>query len=223
MNFGEITDAAIAQVVGLGQVDRLVNTNTAFVKAMVNKGYHIVERTSLWKFSEKEAAINTASGTRVCADTPDDLAVPLMVYCPRISAPLEYHDERQRFYSAEDSGPVRAYAMWANELRFYPLPTKDESLTLRYYYQWPDLVADSDEPVFPATFHDLLVDYGSYHLVLRLPPTGDRYLPYSSAQPYLEGFKSGLGEMLSSDLAMKTFDEVPNYDFNEGILGMMEW
>jgi len=223
MNFGEITDAAIAQVVSVSMTDRLVNTNRDFVQTMINKGYHLIERTALWKFSERDAEITAAPGTRVCADVPADLGVPLMVYSNRLRTPLGYHDERQRFQPLDQTGKVQEYAVWGDEFRFYPLPTANETFVLRYYGTWADLSNDADIPVIPATFHDLLIDYGTYHLALRVPPTGDRYLPFSSAQPYLEGFKSGLMGMLASDLVMKTFDEVPNYGFNENVLGLMEW
>lgn len=222
MNLGQIVDASIAQVVGVTQTDRLVNASPEFVKVMVNKGYHIIERTALWKFSEAEADITALAGIRACADVPADMGVPLGVYSPRLHAPLEFHDERQRFGS-NGSGHVTSYGLWGGELRFYPMPKENETLLLKYYKTWPDLILDADEPLIPATFHDLLVDYGSYHLALRLPPTGDRFLPNSAAQPYLDGFNANLLQMLSSDLVLPTFDEVPNYGFIENVLGQPEW
>ena len=223
MNFGEIVDASIAQVVGVTQTDRLVNASPAFVKAMINKGYHIIERAALWKFSEAEAEITSAVDTRVCADTPADLSVPLALYSNRLKTELGYHDDRQKFAYEAASGLIMYYSMWAGQLKFYPLPTQVETFKLRYYKTWPDLVADGDLPIFPATFHDLLVDYGSYHLALRLPPTGDRFLPNSAAQPYIEAFQANLSDMLASDHVTKTFDTVPNYGFIDEVLGEQEW
>lgn len=223
MNLGQITDAAIAQVIGMTQTERLVNASPEFVKAMVNKGYHIIERSALWKFSEGESVINATAGDRTAADLPSDLGVPLMVYSNRLRNELPYHDDRQRFVNPSTTGPVSHYSLWGGELKFYPLPSANESFVLRYYKTWDDLSADADVPVIPATFHDLLIDYGSYHLALRIPPTGDRFLPNSAAQPYLDAFEANLSRMLASDLVVKTFDEVPNYGFIDEVLGNPEW
>ncbi len=98
MNFGELTETAIAQVISLTMTDQLVNVNEAFVGRMINKAYHKIERRALWKFSEAEATINAVAATRVCADTPSDMAVPLAVYSATTDNELAYHDERQSSY-----------------------------------------------------------------------------------------------------------------------------
>lgn len=221
MNLGEIVEAATAQVIALSNTEQLVNAAPNFVKAMVNKGYHLVERSALWKFSEAEAPITYTAGTRE-ATQPDDLGVPLMVYDAQ-GHPLTYWDDRQAAFPPSDTGEPRYYSVWEDTIRLWPLPKKEGQFTLRYYKQWPDLVGDADEPIIPNTFHDLLVDYGSYQLALRLPATGDRFLPFSQAQPYIEGFQTNLALMLGSDLVMKTWDEVPNYGFIENVLGLGEW
>jgi hypothetical protein len=223
MNFGEIVETAVAQVISLTQSDQLVNANPVFVERMVNKAYHKIEKRALWKFSEGEATINAVAGTRVCANVPADLSVPLAVYSDLTEQELAYHDERQRFWDKSTTGAVESYGLWNDEFRFYPLPKQNETFTLRYYKKWTDLADPSDTPVIPETFHDLLVDFASGQLALRLPPTGDRFLPNSKAQPYLDAFFSGLEEMSNSDLVMKTWDAVPNYDYTEHVLGIGEW
>lgn len=223
MNYGEITDAALAQVISLGMTEQIVNANRAFVGAMVNKGYHIVERRTLWKFSEKEDTINAVAGTKVCADVPADLATTLAIWSSRMKCELPYHDESQRFFPEVSDGLVQYYGLWADELRWYPTPTQAESFILRYYAKWTDLVADSDVPVIPETWHDLLIDHASGWLAMRLPPTGDRFLPASRAQPFLDTFNARLEEMANSDLVLKTWDEVPNYGYEEDVLGLGEW
>lgn len=223
MNFGELTETAIAQVVPLTAPDQLVNANEAFVKSMINRAYHKIEKRAMWKFSEAEATITATSGTRVCADVPADLGIPLAVYSNALKRELDYHDERQGFFDLETTGQVCAYSLWQGEFRFFPLPNATETFILRYYRTWTDLIDPSDVPIIPDTFHGLLVDYASGKLALRLPPTGDRFLPYSKAQPYLEDFNVGLEEMANSDLVVKTWDSVPNYGFTEGVLQIQEW
>lgn len=223
MNFGELTETAIAQVISLTQTDQLANVNEAFVKQMVNKAYHKIERRALWKFSERESSIHSAVGVRTCADAPSDLAIPVAVYSETLQGELAFHDERQRFWDLDATGIVEAYGLWKGEFRFFPLPTKVETFTLRYYKKWTDLVLDADVPIIPETWHDLLADFASGQLALRLPPTGDRFLPFSKAQPYLESFAAGVEEMANSDLVMPTWDKVPNYGFTEDVLSIGEW
>jgi hypothetical protein len=224
MNLGQMIDTAIAQVIPLTSTDQLVNANREFVKSMINKAYHTVERRALWKFSQKEATINAVASTRVCANLPADLAIPLMVYSPKLECELQYHDERQKFWGVDSvPGTVQAYGLWQGDLRWYPLPKAAESFTLRYYATWADLSADSDVPIFPATWHDILTDYAAGHLARRLPPTGDRFLPHSKAQPWLDDFNIKLEQMLASDLVMDTWDKVPNYGFEDNVLALGDW
>lgn len=223
MNFGEIYAAAIAQVVSLTQTERLVNANEAFVKAMVNHAYHRVERAALWKFSESEATVNSVAGQRNVTGLPSNLGVPLMVLDDASDTLLEYHDERQKMLPLTNTGVPYAYSMWQDEMRLYPLPSSARSYTLRYYKTWVDLVDDSDEPEFPETWHDLLVNYAAGKLAQRLPPTGDRFLPHSLAQPFLDAFEADLVRMTDSPLVMKTWDKVPNYGFEDEVLSIGEW
>ena len=222
MNLGEITEAAIAQVVALRHTN-FVDVNEEFVRAMVNKGYHIIERAALWKFSEAEEDVTAQAGERVCADIPEDFALSVAAYSYKNKVELFYHDERQRFWDLNDSGDVLAYGVWQGEVRWYPLPKREETIRLRYYAKWPDLVDDEDVPVIPETWHDLLLDYASGQLALRLPPEGDRFLPNSRAEPYMQSFEARLNEMMQSDLVMKTWDTVPNYAFQDNVLDLGEW
>jgi len=220
MNLQKIREAAIAQVVAPTQSEQLVNVNEKFVDLMVNKGYHQIERRALWKFSEAEAPISASAGTREAQGLPSDYGLPLMVWSDRMKAPLTFHDDRQRFFDLNAEGEVTYYGVWERDIKFYPLPKRNETFLLRYYKTWPDLEQDNDEPIIPETWHDLLIDYASYWTALRLPPTGDRFLPNSRAEPYLQVFEARLEEMANSDLVMPTWDEVPNYGFQENVLSL---
>lgn len=224
MNLGEMIDLAIAQVIPLTKQEELVNTNKVFMKGMINKAYHRIERAALWKFSEGEADISVVANTRECPDAPSDFGISIAVYSPELKQELQFHDERQSFLDIGwQGGPVQLYSLWDGDLKFYPLPKKNETLTLRYYKFWSDLDADSDVPIFPATWHDLLVDFASGQLALRLPAPGERFLPNSKAEPWIQSFEVRLLEMTQSDLVLPTWDEVPNYGFQENVLGISEW
>lgn len=223
MNFGQIYRSATAQVVALTQLDRLPNANEAFVKAMVNAGYHRIERAAMWKFSEAEEEITSVAGQREAIGVPTNLSVPLMVHDIEWDRTLDYHDERQKILPLSDTGHPQYYSVWSGGIRFYPLPTTARGYTLRYYRSWTDLVDDSDEPLIPETYHDLLINYGAGKLAQHLPPTGDRFLPHSQAEPYLVQFENDLQRMLDSPHVMKTWDAVPNYGFEDEVLSLGEW
>ncbi len=223
MNLGELKEAAIGQVVPMTATEELVNSNREFVRLMVNKAYHRIERRALWKFSEGEAEVSAVSGTKVCPDVPADMAIPLGIWSNKRKTNLVYHDERQRFLFRDDVGPVECYGLWEDDLLWYPTPKENESFRLRYYKSWADLVDNSDEPIIPEVWQSLLIDFASGQLARRLPPAGDRFLPHSKAQPWIEDFEVSLEEMANSDLVMKTWDEVPNYEFQEEVLSLGEW
>lgn len=223
MNFGEIYRAATAQVVSLTQTERLPNANEEFTKSMVNAGYHRVERAALWKFSEAEANITSVVGTREATGVPVDFNVPVAMWDIEAKAPLDFHDERQKFLPLDNSGTPEYYAVWGGDVRFYPLPKSIRSYTLRYYKKWVDLVDDTDVPEMPETWHDLLINYAAGKLAQRLPPTGDRFLPHSLAQPFLDDFELSLQRMLDSPLVMPSWDAIPNYGFQDEVLSLQEW
>lgn len=220
MQLQQLIPASIAQVVALSQAELLADVSEDFVVAMINKGYHIVERRALWKFSEAEVELTAVPGQREATGAPSDLGVPVSVWSNQLKTELGYHDDRQRFFPQEDTGTVQMYGMWGGDLRFYPLPKRAETFTLRYYRTWPDLIDPTDEPILPETWHDLLIDYASYSLAMRLPPAGDRFLPNSRANPFLENFEYRLEQMVNSDLVMPTWDTVPNYGFDEHVLSL---
>lgn len=222
MIFGDIYGAAIAQVVSLTQTERVINVNEKFVKAMVNAAYHRIERAALWKFSEAEDEISAEAGTQACQDLPDDFNIPLLVWDNEAKDHLEFHDERQKMINL-GSGIPSHYGMWDGELRFFPTPSSARTYTLRYYKTWPDLVTDAEEPIIPETWHDMLVSYAAGRLAQRLPPTGDRFLPHSLAQPFLDSFELDLERMKESPLVMTTWDRVPNYGFEDEVLTLGEW
>lgn len=223
MNFGQIYRAATAQVVSLTQVERLPNANEEFTKAMVNAAYHKVERAALWKFSEAEAEISSAVDTREATGVPVDFNVSVALWDNEAKCLLDFHDERQKFLDVTDTGSPQYYAVWGGDVRFYPLPKKVQSYTLRYYKKWVDLSDDSDVPEIPETWHDLLINYAAGKLAQRLPPTGDRFLPHSLAQPFLDDFSLDLQRMLDSPLVLPSWDAIPNYGYQDEVLSLQEW
>lgn len=223
MTLEELEEAAIGQVIPLTATEDLVNANKTFVRLMINKAYHIIERRTLWKFSEAEAEISATKGEKICPDVPEDMAIPLGIWSSRRKQPLSYHDERQKFLFREDEGVVEYYGLWQGDLIWYPVPKYEETFTLRYYMKWDDLKEATDKPIIPEAWHSLLIDFASGQLARRLPPSGDRFLPHSKADPWIEDFRNGVEQMANSDLVLKSWDEIPNYGFEDEVLSLGEW
>lgn len=221
MDLATMRQVAPAKVLGGSQASRLMDVNDTLVDALLNEAYHKVERAALWKFSEAEVTLTVPKGQSVPTSPPTDISVPLMARNLDTRQDLGFHDERQRFHPSEDpdgkTGRIREYGMWGGTLRFFPAASREETIALRYYKGWPDLVLDDDEPIFPATWHDLLTDYAAGKLALRLQPVAGKYLPESAARPYLDSWQQGLLAMTQSDLVLPTWDAVHNHALEESM------
>jgi hypothetical protein len=147
------------------------------------------------------------------------MSLPLMARNLDTRRDLLFHDDRQRFNPEDDpaatTGRVNSYGIFQGELRFFPTASVDETIALRYYRTWPDLVDDTDEPIFPETFHDLLTSYAAAKLALRLQPVAGKYLPESAARPFQEEWEQGVYAMTQSSYALATWDAVPQHDLQE--------
>lgn len=218
MNLQTLRELAIGKVLGPTAVERGVDVNLAVVNAFINEAYHMVERAALWKFSEAETVINLSAGAETAA-VPADLAVPLMARNDETDQELLFHDERQMFLppGSGQPGQVEVYSVYANTFRFKPAPRAATSITLRYYKTWPDLVAETDEPIFPPTWHDILSSYAASKLALRLPPSGNRFLPASEAEPHEQAWQTGLLKMMDSPLTLTTSDNVESHHLTQSI------
>lgn len=221
MNFGTMKQIVPAKIAGPSQAQRLMDVSGALVGALLNEALHKIERAAMWKWQEAEAELIVLAGTQVPVTPPTDLALPFMARNVGIRRDLDFHDERQRFDFSEDNasrpGRIDRYGIYGGDLRFFPVASQDETIRLRYYRTWPDLVADSDEPLFPETWHDLLTAYAAGKLALRLQPVAGKYLPESAARPYLEEWEQGLYAMTQSPLALTTWDKLENHDLTESM------
>lgn len=217
MNFETLKQVAVAQAAGATQAERLVDAGEVFTGAQINVALHKVERAALWRFSEAETTLTVPAGSHTPTAPPTDLAVPLLAYNVSQDQPLLFHDERQERRRGDREGHVTEYGIWGGELRFYPAPRRDTEVELRYYRTWPDLVDPEDEPLFPETWHDLLADYATSRILLRLQPTAGKFLPSSAAEPFHQSFAVNLEAMTQSDLVMTTWDAVRNHAWEEAL------
>ena len=223
MNFGELKDVVIAKAVPITSTDLSVNINEAFIGAMVNEAYHKIERLALWKFSEAETTLTVSSGNTTPDSTPSDFGIPLTILNTVTDTELRYVDARQVWMEDDASGKITDYYIFADTLTFYPEADSDQDLTMRYYKVWPDLSADGDEPILPSTWHDLITDYATWKTILRLPATGDRFLPNSRAEPFRADYEQGIRELLSSPLVLHSFDRQVSHAMEDFFSSAEHW
>jgi hypothetical protein len=221
VNFGTMKQIVPAKVAGPSQASRLMDVSDVFVGALLNEALHKVERAALWKWQEAQTTLTVLAGTQVATVPPADMALPFMARNLGTRRDLTFHDERQRFSFDDDpvgrTGRVEQYGIYNGVLRFFPTASQDETIALRYYRAWPDMVADTDVPPFPETWHDLLTSYAAAKLALRLQPVAGKYLPESAARPFQEEWEQGLYAMTQSPLALTTWDKVENHDVTESM------
>lgn len=218
MNLGQLVELAIGKAMGPTEApERLLAVNKSLVRALVNTGYHRIERAAMWKFSEAQATLLFNAGNPNPTNWPPDVAVPLIVFDPATERELEFHDARQRFHITRSGARPETYSLWNQIITVTPVPTTSYSLELRYYRHWPDLLADEDEPLFPATWHEILADYAAAKLLLRAPARGERDLSESQARPFEQAWQHGLAEMLASPLAMPTADIILSHQVMDAV------
>lgn len=226
MDGQDLIDLTIAKLVPITDAQQASNINSTFVLAAVNEGYHTVERTALWKWSEAETTFNTVASQREYAESTiaSDMMTVQHIWDDTLQTDLTFLDERQRYHSYGQSvtGVPESWSRWAGNVILHPTPSAVRTLTVRYYAQWSDLTV-STEPVFPAMYHDMLADFAASVLALRLPPTGDRFLPASRAEPHRQAFNQKLVAMVNDERSGVTMDEIRNHDWEEYVTYSQDW
>lgn len=61
--------------------------------------------------------------------------------------------------SSSERGKPAYFAIWDDELYFWPIPSAADTLTVRYRGGLPDVTDDSTLAAFPDDYYDLLVNY----------------------------------------------------------------
>lgn len=208
MTLDEMVELAYATYLGLASADRGPHISDALLRAWVNQGYHRVERASTWKFSEQQQTITLPAGNCTIAGLTMTPASILLVRRESDSYELPFWDDRQGTLGPETGEPVY-WGSWAEQPYVWPIPSVETDLLVRYYAVWDDL-SGGDEPIFPVTWHSILVDYALAQALLRAPKAvqGEAEDYASVATSYRKQFEQGLGEMLSSPMNLKTHDAI---------------
>jgi hypothetical protein len=122
------------------------------VKRWVNEAMHELCEEADWPFLEL-----TTSGAAPLSIT--DLRKILSVYNSTKALPLQWvprHHLVATYGDLQTAGTPRFYYIDANTVRVYPTAT--DTLAVRYVRVPADLSADSDTPLVPARYRNLIVD-----------------------------------------------------------------
>lgn len=157
MNFGEIKTAVTDRGYSIDQV----------TTSIVNAVYREVLSLQRWPFLEKQStSIETTVGT---AGYPlDSIASDwLLIDAVRIEQPgtqlytnMEYtppQEFRDLQHVDRDTGTPFRWTAINGLLQFFPVPDGVYQVDVDYIQQPPDLSADTDVPVIPLIYHDILV------------------------------------------------------------------
>ena len=230
---GDLVDEVIARAVPNATPDDLVSVSRDFVLRALDDAHRRIERHAPWKFAEARATRSVSSGTPEIY-APPEAATILKVFNTTTGEELEYVDLRQnmrlweRMNYRDGTGRVRSYGeprwygMWTNIIYLAPVPRRDMQLDLYFYRHFTPLDDEDAIPTLPSPHYDLLVDFAVGEVLLHLPPSGDRYLPQSVAEPYFERFAHSLEQLEASHSAKTTLDQVLWHHFVDEV-EMGEW
>lgn len=83
---------------------------------------------------------------------------------------LEINNRVAQYVPLDDFLTEQRRWVWTdlgNNIALFPVPSTVPTATLYYWQDEPALDQDTDSPILPATFHQILVARASYHLNLR--------------------------------------------------------
>lgn len=147
--------------------DRLDNTSfsTSILNQFINDGLRDIIIQSKPQFSRLETNYTTVIGAATLTTTATDVLVPLSfkIYTPiNFTQKLPYveYEDVDLYYpnvSLLGTGPPIAWSIFANAP--YLINNADAVYTLRakYLQAPPELVNDTDVPILPVTFSEILV------------------------------------------------------------------
>jgi len=144
-----------------GRVDD-TDIDTAMLNDAINEAYFeiINDSRTFWKFMEGTTTLTTVAGTAqyeksvVGADIDE---IYSMYHNDGVLTSINERDLDGTNYQSDSTGIPMGYSEWAGNITLFPTPSDDRAITVKYYKQASELVNDSDEPIIPRKFQDVLV------------------------------------------------------------------
>jgi len=101
--------------------------------------------------------------------------------------PLEGRDQAYQLYPDQAAvGAAQHYRVFTNSVWLYPVPQDATSYVIEYLVGNDQMVADSDTPMFPDPYHDLIV---SGAVMLAYKDDGNLQMAAAYAKEYEDGLK----------------------------------
>lgn len=118
-----------------------------------------------WPWLQAETTITTVAGTATAA-LPTDF---VRAVSARIGdEEVAYRAPGQVIYLANDRDQPRYYTGGIGVIQWVPTPDSTYDIVLRYVQAEPVLVADGDEPLLPANYHDYITVKAARKMAERL-------------------------------------------------------
>jgi hypothetical protein len=187
----------------LGQLRQAIQnlgytTDTAAAQnQFINAVYHEICGMNRWKFLEKQdKSLTTVAGTDSYTlpftDWRNLDAVRIEVTANQQFNNLNYKPEQQfrelQHIDRDQSTPY-FWTYMNNKLMFYPVPDNAYIVTIDYTYEPPDLVADTDVPVIPQPYQDILVWGAVEYMAMRERDWLGRQFAQQKAQTLIQQLK----------------------------------
>lgn len=216
MNLKTMRDQVKARVAPITFHAEAILSSPKMIDAFINEGNHIIEQRTRWKFSERVGTGTTVGGS---INLPGaDVVSVSSVYDLTQNKLLSYADLRQVELDMTKTGEPDIYLEWAGSFYVWPNPGDGRELRIRYYFSWPELVEDTDEPVMPESFHPLLIDFANAQLAYRNRRSESDFAPTATADMFMKRFEAGIERMMQSWMTDKTSDVLPNHLLEQDLL-----
>ena len=144
-----------------GRVDD-TDVDTAMLNDAINEAYFeiINDSRTFWKFMEGTATFSTIAGTadydkKTIDSTMDDIYD--MYHNDGQLKSMNRREFDQFNYQNTASGIPTRYIEWDGKITLYPTPSDNRDITIRFYKEATELVDDSDKPLIPRKYMDVLV------------------------------------------------------------------
>lgn len=213
MNLGEIIATAAGNIEDTSQA-----ADTA-LRRFVRDIYNDIWGYAFWPELEKTYDVGTTDGaqTLLLSAIGADLGkIKKVFYKPvNITAwqPVKKEESGIEIMMQKDTsveGNPRRWVEWEQKLWLHPIPDVTDTDNLRVLGKKTvdPLVDDTDEPFFPAEFHQIIIDGITWKFFDLDDDT--------RAQLYERYFRRGLGKMEHERVGERDEDGVPQIQFGEG-------
>lgn len=161
----------------------------AVLTSHINDALQVVTSEADWYWLEKSETLSLTNGTaayNVAADCTRTINVEDPTGVPLMRKPI---DELVAMSTAS-AAVVRFFSPYGLKLEFRPVPNTSISVNHRYIGGETALSADGDNPLIPAQFQNMLVEYAVYLAKMRVGNTQEAQANLEVYRGFVESNKA---------------------------------